>query len=51
MYQASVGVPPTQGQPVCICRPQPQEVLPLYEATVAMETVQRHQKKKVVIQL
>ncbi|XP_037543457.1 quinone oxidoreductase-like protein 1 [Nematolebias whitei] len=34
-----------------VLRPQPQEALPLYEAMVAMETVQRHHKKKVVIQL
>ncbi|XP_013878186.1 quinone oxidoreductase-like protein 1 [Austrofundulus limnaeus] len=34
-----------------VLRPQPEEALPLYEATVAMEMVQRHQKKKVVVQL
>uniref|UniRef100_A0A673C480 Enoyl reductase (ER) domain-containing protein n=1 Tax=Sphaeramia orbicularis TaxID=375764 RepID=A0A673C480_9TELE len=34
-----------------VLRPQPEEAIPLYEATVAMETVQRHQKKKAVIQL
>ncbi|XP_039994658.1 quinone oxidoreductase-like protein 1 isoform X2 [Xiphias gladius] len=33
-----------------VLRPQPAEVVPLYEATVAMETVQRHQKKKSVVQ-
>ncbi|XP_018516360.1 quinone oxidoreductase-like protein 1 isoform X2 [Lates calcarifer] len=34
-----------------VLRPQPEEAYPLYEATVAMETVQRHQKKKAVVQL
>ncbi|XP_028325381.1 quinone oxidoreductase-like protein 1 isoform X1 [Gouania willdenowi] len=34
-----------------VLRPQPQEALPLYEATVAMETVQRRMKQKAVIQL
>ncbi|XP_047458712.1 quinone oxidoreductase-like protein 1 isoform X2 [Mugil cephalus] len=34
-----------------ILRPQPEEAVPLYEATVAMETVQRHPKKKAVVQL
>lgn len=34
-----------------VLRPQPEEAVPLYEATVAMETVQRHPKKKAVIQL
>lgn len=34
-----------------VLRPQPEEAVPLYEATVAMETVQRHQKKKAVVQL
>nr|XP_020483804.1 quinone oxidoreductase-like protein 1 isoform X2 [Labrus bergylta] len=29
-----------------VLRPQPEEAVPLYEATVAMETVQRQQKKK-----
>lgn len=36
---------------ICLCRPQPEEPVPLYEATVAMETVQRHQKTKAVVQL
>ncbi|XP_041645642.1 quinone oxidoreductase-like protein 1 isoform X2 [Cheilinus undulatus] len=34
-----------------ILRPQQEEAVPLYEATVAMETVQRQQKKKAVVQL
>uniref|UniRef100_A0A8C4EKD6 Crystallin, zeta (quinone reductase)-like 1 n=1 Tax=Dicentrarchus labrax TaxID=13489 RepID=A0A8C4EKD6_DICLA len=34
-----------------VLRPQPEEPVPLYEATVAMETVQRHQKKKAIVQL
>ncbi|KAF7220532.1 quinone oxidoreductase-like protein 1 isoform X1 [Nothobranchius furzeri] len=34
-----------------VLRPQLQEVIPLYEATVAMETVQLHPKKKAVVQL
>nr|XP_046257226.1 quinone oxidoreductase-like protein 1 isoform X2 [Scatophagus argus] len=34
-----------------VLRPQPEEAVPLYEATVAMETVQRHQKAKAVVQL
>ncbi|CAK6976763.1 quinone oxidoreductase-like protein 1 isoform X2 [Scomber scombrus] len=34
-----------------VLRPQPEEAVPLYEATVTMETVQRNQKKKAVIQL
>ncbi|KAM9365147.1 quinone oxidoreductase-like protein 1 isoform 2-T2 [Pholidichthys leucotaenia] len=34
-----------------VLRPQPEEAVPLYEATVAMETVQRHPRKKVVVQL
>lgn len=34
-----------------VLRPQPEEALPLYEATVAMETVQRHPRRKAVIQL
>ncbi|XP_044070428.1 quinone oxidoreductase-like protein 1 isoform X2 [Siniperca chuatsi] len=34
-----------------VLRPQPEEPVPLYEATVAMETVQRHQKKKAVVLL
>ncbi|KAM8859620.1 quinone oxidoreductase-like protein 1 isoform 6-T6 [Spinachia spinachia] len=34
-----------------VLRPQPEEAVPLYEATVAMETIQRHQKKKAVIKL
>ncbi|XP_047208513.1 quinone oxidoreductase-like protein 1 isoform X2 [Girardinichthys multiradiatus] len=34
-----------------VLRPQTQEAVPLYEATVAMETIQRHPKKKVVVQL
>lgn len=33
-----------------VLRPQPAEVVPLYEATVAMENVQHH-KKKAVVQL
>ncbi|XP_008298347.1 quinone oxidoreductase-like protein 1 isoform X2 [Stegastes partitus] len=33
-----------------VLRPQPEEAVPLYEATVAMETVQRHPKKKAVVQ-
>ncbi|XP_068424689.1 quinone oxidoreductase-like protein 1 isoform X2 [Clinocottus analis] len=33
-----------------ILRPQPEEAVPLYEATVAMETVQRQQKRKAVVQ-
>ncbi|KAK2824629.1 hypothetical protein Q5P01_021804 [Channa striata] len=34
-----------------VLRPQPEEAVPLYEATVAMEAVQCHQKKKAVVQL
>ncbi|XP_076025475.1 quinone oxidoreductase-like protein 1 [Genypterus blacodes] len=34
-----------------VLRPQPEEPVPLYEATVAMETVQRQQKRKAVVQL
>lgn len=34
-----------------VLRPQPEEAVPLYEATVAMETVQHQQKKKAVVQL
>lgn len=34
-----------------VLRPQPEEAVPLYEATVAMETVQRQQKRKAVVQL
>ncbi|XP_073337725.1 quinone oxidoreductase-like protein 1 [Pagrus major] len=34
-----------------VLRPQPEEAVPLYEATVTMETVQRHQKTKAVVQL
>uniref|UniRef100_A0A3Q3LUM9 Crystallin, zeta (quinone reductase)-like 1 n=1 Tax=Mastacembelus armatus TaxID=205130 RepID=A0A3Q3LUM9_9TELE len=34
-----------------ILRPQPEEAVPRYEATVAMETVQHQQKKKAVVQL
>ncbi|XP_051815620.1 quinone oxidoreductase-like protein 1 isoform X1 [Acanthochromis polyacanthus] len=34
-----------------VLRPQPEEAVPLYEATVAMETIQRHPKKKAVVQL
>lgn len=34
-----------------VLRPQPEEAVPLYEATVAMETVQRQQKTKAVVQL
>lgn len=34
-----------------VLRPQPEEAVPLYEATVAMEAVQRHQKQKAVVQL
>ncbi|XP_071393149.1 quinone oxidoreductase-like protein 1 [Centroberyx affinis] len=34
-----------------VLRPQPEEAVPLYEATVAMEMVQHHQKKKAVVQL
>ncbi|KAG7511996.1 quinone oxidoreductase 1 isoform X1 [Solea senegalensis] len=34
-----------------VLRPQPEEAVPLYEATVAMETVQRQQRKKAVVQL
>uniref|UniRef100_A0A3B5M3K8 Crystallin, zeta (quinone reductase)-like 1 n=1 Tax=Xiphophorus couchianus TaxID=32473 RepID=A0A3B5M3K8_9TELE len=34
-----------------VLRPQMEEAVPLYEATVAMETVQRHPKKKAVVQL
>ncbi|XP_041866797.1 quinone oxidoreductase-like protein 1 isoform X2 [Melanotaenia boesemani] len=34
-----------------VLRPQPEEAVPLYEATVAMETVQRHPKKKAVVKL
>ncbi|XP_041803912.1 quinone oxidoreductase-like protein 1 isoform X2 [Chelmon rostratus] len=34
-----------------VLRPQPEEAVPLYEATVAMETVQRQQKGKAVVQL
>lgn len=32
-------------------RPQPEEPVPLYEATVAMEAVQSGQKTKAVVQL
>ncbi|XP_032409069.1 quinone oxidoreductase-like protein 1 isoform X2 [Xiphophorus hellerii] len=34
-----------------VLRPQMEDAVPLYEATVAMETVQRHPKKKAVVQL
>ncbi|KAM9847819.1 quinone oxidoreductase-like protein 1 isoform 2-T4 [Aulostomus maculatus] len=34
-----------------ILKPQPEEAVPLYEATVAMESVQRRKKKKAVVQL
>lgn len=34
-----------------VLRPQTEEAVPLYEATVAMETVQRHLKKKAIVQL
>lgn len=34
-----------------VLQPQPEEALPLYEATVAMEAVQRHQKNKAVVKL
>ncbi|XP_012728294.2 quinone oxidoreductase-like protein 1 isoform X2 [Fundulus heteroclitus] len=34
-----------------VLRPQTEEAVPLYEATVAMETVQRHPRKKAVVQL
>ncbi|XP_062256784.1 quinone oxidoreductase-like protein 1 isoform X1 [Platichthys flesus] len=34
-----------------VLRPQPEEAVSIYEATVAMETVQRRQKKKAVVQL
>lgn len=34
-----------------VLRPRPEELLPLYEATVAMETIQRHPKKKAVVKL
>uniref|UniRef100_A0A8D3ED42 Enoyl reductase (ER) domain-containing protein n=1 Tax=Scophthalmus maximus TaxID=52904 RepID=A0A8D3ED42_SCOMX len=34
-----------------VLRPRPEEAVPLYEATVVMETVQRQQKKKAVVQL
>nr|XP_020462310.1 quinone oxidoreductase-like protein 1 isoform X2 [Monopterus albus] len=34
-----------------VLRPEPEEAVPRYEATVAMETVQLHQKKKAVVQL
>ncbi|XP_038132689.1 quinone oxidoreductase-like protein 1 isoform X2 [Cyprinodon tularosa] len=34
-----------------VLRPQTEEAVPLYEATVAMETVQRHHRKKAVVQL
>ncbi|XP_069000255.1 quinone oxidoreductase-like protein 1 isoform X2 [Embiotoca jacksoni] len=34
-----------------VLRPQPEQGVPLYEATVAMETVQRHPQKKAVVQL
>lgn len=34
-----------------VLRPQPEEAVPLYEATVAMETVQRHPKTKAVVRL
>uniref|UniRef100_A0A3Q3JS00 Enoyl reductase (ER) domain-containing protein n=1 Tax=Monopterus albus TaxID=43700 RepID=A0A3Q3JS00_MONAL len=37
--------------PICPSRPEPEEAVPRYEATVAMETVQLHQKKKAVVQL
>lgn len=34
-----------------VLRPQPEEAVPLYEATVTMEAVQCHQKTKAVVQL
>ncbi|XP_056147565.1 quinone oxidoreductase-like protein 1 [Lampris incognitus] len=34
-----------------ILRPQPEEAVPLYEATVAMDMIQRCQRKKAVVQL
>uniref|UniRef100_A0A667XGF4 Crystallin, zeta (quinone reductase)-like 1 n=1 Tax=Myripristis murdjan TaxID=586833 RepID=A0A667XGF4_9TELE len=34
-----------------VLRPQPEEAVPLYEGTVAMEMVQRRQKRKAVVQL
>ncbi|XP_029030706.1 quinone oxidoreductase-like protein 1 isoform X2 [Betta splendens] len=34
-----------------VLRPQPEEAVPRYEATVAMEAVQRHQRTKAVVQL
>uniref|UniRef100_A0A674P5H4 Crystallin, zeta (quinone reductase)-like 1 n=1 Tax=Takifugu rubripes TaxID=31033 RepID=A0A674P5H4_TAKRU len=34
-----------------VLRPQPEEPVPVYEATVAMETVQSHQKTKAVVQI
>ncbi|XP_008320804.1 quinone oxidoreductase-like protein 1 isoform X2 [Cynoglossus semilaevis] len=34
-----------------VLRPQPEEAVPLYQATVAMETVQCQQRKKAVVQL
>lgn len=36
---------------ISACRPQPEEPVPLYEATVAMETIQRHHKPKAIVQL
>ncbi|KAJ0067017.1 hypothetical protein NL108_006272, partial [Boleophthalmus pectinirostris] len=34
-----------------LSRPQPEEALPLYEATVAMENIQHHPKRKAVVKL
>ncbi|XP_055018463.1 quinone oxidoreductase-like protein 1 isoform X3 [Boleophthalmus pectinirostris] len=34
-----------------VLRPQPEEALPLYEATVAMENIQHHPKRKAVVKL
>ncbi|KAJ0005269.1 hypothetical protein NQD34_011483 [Periophthalmus magnuspinnatus] len=34
-----------------VLRPRPEEALPLYEATVAMETIQHHPKRKAVVKL
>ncbi|CAN9500208.1 unnamed protein product [Ophioblennius macclurei] len=34
-----------------VLRPRPQEPLPVYEATVAMETVQRHPGRKAIVQI
>lgn len=36
---------------ISACRPQPEEPVPLYEATVAMETIQRCHKQEAVVQL